>query len=171
MHILLFIFIAVLLFIVYIISLREEKKAKSKYEPRGKLEEYCANEKDRRRCRRFETMLDVKYKLLKSSKSNSAFSSKNISEVGIGILTYEIIPKNALLEMDIAVPTQKEPLIIKGKVAWCEGCEGIRRFDKEGKRVFLIGVEFFETDKNQRAKLIEYISTHLASKDEKELPD
>ncbi|MDP3786958.1 MAG: PilZ domain-containing protein [Candidatus Omnitrophota bacterium] len=171
MHILFFIFLAVLLFIIYIISSREEKKAKSKYEPRGKLEEYCANEKNRRRCQRFETTLDVKYKLLKSSKSNPAFSSKDISEVGIGILTYEIIPKDALLEMDIAIPTQKEPLRIKGKVAWCEGCEGAKRLDKEGKRVFMIGVEFFETDKDQRAKLIEYINTHLVSKNEKELQD
>ncbi|MDP2942540.1 MAG: hypothetical protein Q8O36_03420, partial [Candidatus Omnitrophota bacterium] len=60
---------------------------------------------------------------------------------------------------------------IKGKVAWCEGCEGAKRLDKEGKRVFMIGVEFFETDKDQRAKLIEYINTHLVSKNEKELQD
>ena len=167
MHILFFIFLAVLLFIIYIVSSREEKNAKSKYEPRGKLEEYCANENNRRRCRRFETTLDVKYKFLKSSNSNPALSSKNISEFGIGILTYEIIPKDTLLEMDIAVPTQKEPLRVKGKVAWCEGCEGGARFDEEGKRVFLIGIEFFEADKDQKVKLIEYINTHLAGKNEK----
>lgn len=169
MYILFFILVAVLLFIIYIISWREEKKTKAKYEPRGKMEEYCANEKNRRRCQRFETTLDVKYKLLKSSKSNLTLSSKNISEFGIGILTYEIIPKDTLLEMDIVIPTQKEPLRINGEVAWCEGCEGAKRFDKEGKRVFMIGVEFFETDKDQRSKLIDYINTHLARENEKEL--
>lgn len=164
MHILLFIFIAVLLFIIYILSSQEEKKAKSKYESRGKLEEYCVNEKDRRRCQRFNTTLDVKYKLLKSSRSNPTTSSKNISESGIGILTYEIIPKGSLMEMEIAIPNHKEPLRIKGKAAWCEGGEGEEQFDKDRKRVFLIGVEFFETDKDQRSKLVDYINTHLVSK-------
>lgn len=168
MHILLFIFIAVLLLIIYNLSSKEERKARSKYEPRGKLEEYCADEKDRRRCQRFDTTLDVKYKLLKSSKANPASGSKDISEAGIGILTYEIIPKDSLIEIEIAIPIQRESLRMKGKVAWCEGGEGAGRFDKEGKRVFLIGVEFFETDKDQKAKLIEYINTHLVSKKDRE---
>ncbi len=162
MYIIFFICIAILLFIIYILSSKENRKTQSKYEPRGKLEEYCANEKNRRRCQRFDTSLDVKYKLLKSSKSNSASSSKNISEVGIGILTYELIPKDSLMEIEIAIPTQKEPLRIKGKVAWCEGCEKGARFDKEGRRVFLVGIEFLETDRSQNAKLVEYITTHLA---------
>lgn len=170
MHILLFVFIAVLLLIIYNLSSKEERKTRSKYESKGKIEEYCADEKDRRRCQRFETTLDVKYKLLKSSRSNPTTSSKNISESGIGILTYEIIPKDSLVEIEIAVPTQKEPLRIKGKVAWCEGCEGAGRFDKEGKRVFLIGVEFFETDKDQRSELVNYINAHLVSKKDRESP-
>ncbi len=171
MYIFFSVFLVVLLLIIYVISSREEKKSRSKYEPRGKLEEYCADENNRRRCRRFEAALDVKYKFLKSSKANPALSSKNISEFGIGLLTYEIMPKGTLLGMDISIPTQKEPLSIKGRVAWCEGYEGAKRFDSEGKRVFLIGIEFFEADKGQRAKLIEYINSHLAGKNEKELQD
>lgn len=164
MHIISIILIAVLLFIIYILSSKEEKKTKAKYEPKGKLEEYCVDEKDRRRCRRFETALDVKYKLLKSSGSNPVANAKNISESGIGVLTYEIIPKGNLIEMEIAIPSQKKPLNIKGKVAWCEGCKGTERFDKNGKRVFLIGIEFLETDKDQKSKLVEYIDTYLAGK-------
>jgi c-di-GMP-binding flagellar brake protein YcgR len=169
MHILFFIFTIVLLLVIYVIYSREEKKEKSKYKPHGKLEEYCVNEKNRRRCRRFETALDVKYKFLNSSRSNTTLIGKNISEGGIGILTYEMIPKDTLLEMDIAIPAQKEPLRIKGEVAWCEGYDAAQRFDKEGKRVFLVGIEFFEAEKEQRAKLTEYINTHLADKNEKEL--
>ena len=44
------VFIAIVLFLIYILSLKEERKISEKFAPRGKVEEYCAGEKDRRRC-------------------------------------------------------------------------------------------------------------------------
>lgn len=159
MQIFFFIAIAVLLFIIYILSSMEEKRLKDRYEPRGKVEEYCFfNGSERRRCQRVEAKIDVKYRLLKSSGLNLAHSSKNISEVGIGILIYEILPVNTLMELEIAVPSDKNPLIIKGRVAWCDSSE---QMDKDGRRVFLTGIEFIDADTKQKDILTKCISSRL----------
>ncbi len=164
MQILFFIFIAILLFVIYILASKEERKIRSKYEPRGKLEEYCASGHDRRQCRRFDTELDIKYRLLKSAASHSATSSKNISKLGVSILVYEILPKGSPVEIEMAVPNSKEPISIKGKIAWCEEAE---RLNKDGKRAFLAGVEFLDTKDDNQAKLFDYINTHLSKSEEK----
>lgn len=159
MQIFFFIAIAVLLFIIYILSSREEKRLKDRYEPRGRVDEYCFfNGSERRRYQRVETTIDVKYRLLKSSGLNLAHSSKNISEVGIGILIYEILPVDTLMELEITVPNNKNPLIIKGRVAWCKTTE---EMDKEGRRVFLTGIEFVNANKKQKDMLTECINGHL----------
>lgn len=159
MHILFFTFIAILLFAIYILTAREEKKFKSKYEPKGKLEEYSSDGRERRRYKRFDTELDVKYRLLKSLNSHSSTNGKNISKGGIAILTYEIFPKETILEIEISMPDSNSPINIKGKVAWCEE-KG--QLDSDGKRSFLAGIEFIDIKDEQQAKLSDYINTHLS---------
>ena len=75
---------------------------------------------------------------------------------------YEILPKDSLIDMEISVPNSKETMKLRGKVAWCEGCNGIERLDGDGKRTFLIGIEFVESDQKHRDILMEYIDKHLA---------
>ncbi|MFH0772532.1 MAG: PilZ domain-containing protein [Candidatus Omnitrophota bacterium] len=156
MQILFFIFIAILLIIIYFLSSDEDKKTGAKNEHSGKLEEYWA-EKERRRCQRFETMLNVSYKLLKSSEDHSAASSKNISEVGICVLTYEMLPINSPIEIKIALPDTRELIDVKGKVVWREESE---KEDKDGKRSFLIGVEFVDFDQKHKDKLMSYMNAY-----------
>ena len=158
------VFIAIVLFLIYILSLKEERKISEKFAPRGKVEEYCAGEKDRRRCERFDTELDLKYNLIPSTKSDFTTNTKNISKTGISILVYEILPKDSLIDMEISVPNSKETMKLRGKVAWCEGCNSIERLDKDGKRTFLIGIEFVESDKKHQDTLMEYIDRHLSKK-------
>lgn len=157
---------AIVLFVIYILSSKEQKKISEKFALRGKVEEYCDVEKDRRRCERLETELDVKYNLIPSLKPNFSTNARNISKSGISILVYEILPKGSLIDMEISVPDSKEAIKLRGKVAWCEGCSGPERFDKGGKRVFIVGVEFVDTDKKQQQTLMEYIRGHIP-KDEK----
>ncbi len=160
MQILFFVFIAILLFVIYILSSKEEEKVKSKYEHRGKLKEYWTVGKEQRRTQRFNITLDVSYKLLRSSQPNASTSSKDISEGGICIQSYEILPKGTPLETTINVPKSKEPVSIKGRVAWCEE---VGQLDKDGKRTFSTGIEFLEMDKKQRERLLDYINSISAA--------
>lgn len=157
---------AIVLLVIYILSSREQKKINEKFAPRGKVEEYCAVEKDRRSCKRLETELDVTYNLIPSLKPDFSTNTRNISKSGISILVYEILPRGSLIDMEVSVPNSKEAIKIRGKVAWCEGCNGPERFDKDGKRTFIVGIEFVDTDKKQQEALTEYIHRHT-SKDEK----
>lgn len=158
-----FIFLSIVLFIIYILSTKEEKKAKLRYAPKGKVEEYWSA-KERRRVERYEMMLDVKYKLLKSPKLKLTTSSKNISEDGICILAHEILPKDSITELEIILPNAKEPIHAKGVVAWCED---IGQVGTDGKRAFLTGISFINIVNEDKARLINYISTHLAAKGDK----
>lgn len=149
-----FIFLTIVLFIIYILSTKEEKKIRKKYELKGKVEEYWSG-KNRRKVERIEKMLDVKYKLLKSPKVKSATRSKNISEEGICILAYEILPKDSTLELEIAVPSQKEPICTKGSVAWIEEAGQV---DADKRRSFLTGIKFIEIDNKDKINLVNFIN-------------
>lgn len=158
-----FIFLAILLFVIYILSTKEEKKARSKYAPKGKVEEYWSA-KERRRVERYDMMLDVNYKLLKSPKLKLTTSSKNISEDGICILAHEILPKDSTMELEIVLPNSKETIRAKGAVAWCEDAGQI---GADEKRTFLTGIRFIDIVNEDKAKLVNYINTHLAAKGDK----
>lgn len=164
MAILYFLFLATLLYVIYIFSTREEM-GKAKYGHTGVLEEYWSKN-DRRRGKRFDTALDVKYKLLKSSKINLGTKSKNISEVGICISEYEILPVDCILHLEINIPTQKEPFAAKGKVTWCREAE---HTDKNGRRSFKAGIEFLEMEEKQKEGLLNFLRSHFKAEDEKEL--
>ncbi|OGX27394.1 MAG: hypothetical protein A2879_04565 [Omnitrophica WOR_2 bacterium RIFCSPHIGHO2_01_FULL_49_10] len=154
---------AIVFFVIYILSAREQKKMNEKFATRGKVEEYCAGEKDRRKCERFDTELDLKYNLISSSKSDFSTNTRNISKSGISILVYEILPKDSLIDMEISIPNSKEIIKLRGKVAWCEGCNGQERRDKDGKRTFIVGIELVDTEKKYQEALTEYIHKHLSN--------
>lgn len=155
-----FIFIAIVLFVIYILSTKEEKRTKDKYAPKGKVEEYWSG-KERRKVERLEAMLDVRYKLLKSTKLKLATRSKNISEDGICILASEILSKDSVIELEVFIPSTKEPIRAKGQVAWQEDKSQINEI---GKRTFVTGVKFLEIEDMDKYKLVDYINNHLTKK-------
>lgn len=156
MHILFFIIITILLVVIYILSSREENKTNVKYEHKGKLEEYWV-EKERRKCQRLDAVLDIKYKLLKSTVTHSRTRSKNISEVGMCILTYEMLPIGSPIEIKIALSESKELIEVKGNVAWCQESE---KKEQDGRRSFLTGVKFAEIDKKHKDGLLAYMNAY-----------
>ena len=110
----------------------------------------------------FDTELDLKYNLISFSKSSFSTNTRDISKAGISILVYEILPKDSLLEMEILVPNSKEVIKLRGRVAWCEDRNGVERFDKDGKRTFLSGVELADTGKKHQEIFTEYIKKYLS---------
>lgn len=159
------ILIALVLFVVYTLFSGEEKKINEKSAPRGKIQEYCAEGKEeRRKYQRFDIELELKYNLVSASKSIYSTSSKNVSKGGISLLVYEILPKDSLIEMEISVPGEKNVLRAKGRVVWCEDQNSPEHLDKTGKRTFTAGIEFVDTDKNEKSILMDYINKHQTQK-------
>jgi c-di-GMP-binding flagellar brake protein YcgR len=154
---------AVVLFIIYVLSSREDRDIKDRFAPHGKVEGFYSGGSERRKSERFDAELDVKYSVLKSSPASLRTNIKNISESGVAVLLYEILPKNSVVDMDIALPEKKENVKIKGRVAWCDDRNGPERFDKDGRRTFIAGIEFVETDEKQKNRIVSYINSRLAS--------
>lgn len=155
---------AVVLFVIYVLSSKEDKDVNDRFAPRGKVEGYYSGGAERRKSERFDAELDVKYSVSRSSPGNLRTNSKNISQSGVAVLLYEILPKNSLVDMEIAFPGKKECARIRGRVAWCEDRNGSERFDKEGRRTFIAGIEFVETDEKQKNLLMSCINSGLVSK-------
>jgi len=153
---------AIVLFVIYLLFSRENKKANDKFAPRGKIEEYFSDEKERRRCKRFDVELEVRYNRIGIQKSSLSTKSKNISKIGIAILVYEILPKDSFIEMEMSIPGEKQAIKLKGRVAWCEDRGGAENLDKDGKRAFTAGIEFTDIDKKHQDILIDYINKHLS---------
>lgn len=160
--IIVFVITAAVLLAIFILSSREEKEIEEKHAPHGKLEEYYPGIRDRRKSQRFDVELDVKYNLLKRSAPRFSTNSKNISEVGVAILIYEMLPKGSIIEMEIGIPDSTETLKIKGEVIWCEDRKGPERYDKDGKRTFVAGIKFLEVDARQKELLLGYMNKRLS---------
>lgn len=150
-----FIFLAILLFVVYILATREERKARAKYEPKGKVDEYWSG-KERRRVERIEARLDVKYRLIISPKMKITASSKNLSKDGICILAQEILPKDSMIAIEIFIPNIRESIHAKGAVSWSKD---MGQLDADGKRTFSTGIKFVEINDKEKMSLINYINT------------
>lgn len=162
--ILVLILTAAVLFVIYLLFSREDKQIRDGHAPKGKIEGYYEGSRDRRRSQRFDTELEIKYNLLKSQPSKIQANSKNISESGVAVVVYEMLPKDSAIEMEIALPGKKENLRTKGRVAWCEDNKDPQLSDKAGRRSFVAGIEFIDTDKHQKEQLLGYINSHLAKK-------
>ena len=158
--IIVFLITALLLIVIYFLSFKEDRKERQSHAPHGKVEKFYQGIRDRRRAQRLEADLDVKYNLQKAPSRFMA-KSKNISEVGIAVLIYEILPKDSLLEMEIRLPGTDEPLKVKGRITWCENRDGAERLSADGRRTFMAGIEFVENNERQRRQLLDYISKRL----------
>ncbi|MFA5094505.1 MAG: PilZ domain-containing protein [Candidatus Omnitrophota bacterium] len=151
------------LFVIYVLSSKEDRDIKDKYALHGKVEGYYSGSAERRRSERVNAELDVKYNLLKAAPPKFTANSRNISESGVAVILYEILPKNSLINMEISIPENSESIKTKGRVIWCEDRSGPERIDKDGRRTFVAGIEFAETDGKNKERLISYIKSRLAS--------
>lgn len=151
------------LFIIYILSSKEDRAISDKYALHGKVEGYYSGSPERRRSERVNAELDVKYSLLKSAPPKLNANSRNISESGIAVVLYETLPKNSMLDIEIYIPETRASVRTKGRVVWCEERNGPEHLDKDGRRTFTAGIEFAETDGKNKERLISYIKGRLAS--------
>ncbi|MFA4982515.1 MAG: PilZ domain-containing protein [Candidatus Omnitrophota bacterium] len=151
------------LFVIYVLSSKEDRDINDKYALHGKVEGYYSGSPERRRSERVNAELDVKYSLLKASPPKLTANSRNISQSGVAVILYEILPKDSMIDMEIFIPESKESIKTKGRVVWCEDLKGPERLDKDGRRTFVAGVEFAETDGKNKERLISYIKNRLVS--------
>lgn len=111
----------IILIIIGVIT-REERQLKKEALPEGKLHQIWTGQ-ERRRFKRFDVALDVRYKLLKNGIAYGEANTINISSVGVCLITYERPDKDSLIEIMIEHSPKNILSIFHGQVVWVEEME------------------------------------------------
>ncbi len=113
--------------------------------------------RERRRYIRLDASLVVRYKILHGKLSEDQTLSKNISSGGICVPLKERIPTGVHLDMEINLPTEKQPIKLIGEVVWQKEIPNERGGLDTGIRYVKINIL-------DRQKITNYILTRLKIK-------
>jgi len=111
--------------------------------------------KEKRKYIRLDAKLDFIYKIRGARGSGEKGATKNISPAGICGLLNKQIKKGDWLELNMRVPTVKDPMPAVAKVIWTAG-------EEAGKIV--AGIKFEKIDAETKNKFMEYICELMFSK-------
>jgi len=111
---------------------------------------------ERRKFPRFNFLVDVSFKKKTSILKEKLSLTKNISGVGVCLISYDELKESDVLDLQIYFPDTKEPMKVMGRVVWVK--EFVIGDPLKGKR-FDVGVEFLGLDE----KAMQKINQHLFS--------
>jgi len=113
-----------------------------------------ANREERRKFPRFNLLVDVSFKKKASFKKEKFSVTKNISGVGVCLISYEELKEGDDLELKVFMPESKKPMKVMGRVAW------VRQFiigdPQEGMR-YDVGVEFLDISEEEKEKINQHL--------------
>ena len=141
--------------------LREKKHTD---EITGELDSYYSILKERRKTIRVNKQLNVICRVIEKPDSRwSAFTfSKDISGEGICLSLPEILPEDAVVNLEFDLPGGKH-ILAQGKVVWAKEAESPAA---GGKRVFTAGVKFVKINNKHKNDLVNFITSSLAVKEQ-----
>jgi c-di-GMP-binding flagellar brake protein YcgR len=113
---------------------------------------------EQRKYIRLPDSLIIGYRVVNSFLRSSS-RSKDISEGGVCLSSFQRFDRGVVLELKIQLPEFIEPIIVVGEVKWL-------RETGDAQLPFLLGVKFIKIDPRERDKLCEHI--HRVSQDKKE---
>jgi len=93
-------------------------------------------EKERRKFKRFDTYMSVKYEAPKSGKGTNGVSlSKDLCREGLKINSQNSIDEGSLLDLEITIPDDPRPIVTSGEVMWSRPCDGKKQGFDQGVRL------------------------------------
>jgi hypothetical protein len=122
---------------------------------------------ERRVFPRFNLLVDVSFNkasdgVAPGGKENLTVT-RNVSSGGVCLIAYEEVKQDDILDLSIFLPEEKEPMKIRGRVAWVKEFS-IGEDPEVGKR-YDAGVEFIEVNDEKLAVLKNYLFTHSLAKE------
>ena len=110
-------------------------------------------EKERRKFKRFDAYMSVKFKLEEPKSMRGICLSKDLSREGMKIATNENLASGALLDLEIDIPDDPKPVSTTGKVVWQRKLAG-------GERNYEYGVRFVSMDPVDKFRVLDYAYNH-----------
>lgn len=125
----------------------------------GELDSYYLRLKEKRRTIRLNKRLDVACKVTERPESYWSVFSKDISGDGICLYLPEILPQDAVVDLEIGIPGEKH-ILAHGQVVWVRE---IQTPSAEGKRQFNAGIKFIKINPGDKDNLVSFIKASVKS--------
>lgn len=81
-------------------------------------------EKEKRKFKRFDAFMSVRFKVAEPLKITGISLSKDLSREGMKITSTEPIKEGTMLDMEIDIPDDPKPVFSTGEVIWSKRLEG-----------------------------------------------
>jgi hypothetical protein len=157
-----FILCGIVLFLtaVALAVIRERQHYKAKYPYEVEKKEKSAKAKESRRAKRVAYEKDVKYSHTDPPYTEGTAKGKDLHHEGAGIMmpVHAKVKQGTMLDLELFLEGEKDPLRVQGEVVWTEGLE-----DEKMEKLSLIseffarrvGLKFKDIDeeKQQRIKI------------------
>jgi len=125
----------------------------------GELDTYYSTLKERRKTIRFNKRLSVACKVIGRPDSRWSVFNKDISGEGICLHMPEILPQDAVVDLEVGMPGKKH-IIARGKVVWVKETDTP---DSEEKRRFDTGIKFIKIRPKDKDELVNFIKGSLTT--------
>lgn len=106
-------------------------------------------EKEKRKFKRFDAYMSVRYRIAEPHKIAGLSLSKDLSREGIKITTNESLREGTILDLEIDIPDDPKPVFSTAEVMWTRKLEG------EDKN-FEQGVKFLMMDPVDKFRVLDY---------------
>lgn len=118
--------------------------------------------KMRRKFKRLDIHLNIKYKISGDKKKNKAYTGEilNISAAGLYLYTKDTLPMNTIIDMEISMPGKKAPLHTNGKVIYLADKE-IQPHAYPG-----MGISFSHLTPEKERAIIDFIDKNIINRAE-----
>ena len=106
-------------------------------------------EKERRKFKRFDAFMSVKYQVPEKTDLQGISLSKDLSREGLKMNSPVDLEEGALVDLEINIPDDPKPVQTSGKVMWSRPAEGENQgFDQ--------GIRFLMMDPVDKFRVLDY---------------
>jgi len=106
-------------------------------------------EKERRKFKRFDAYMSVKYKMQEPTDCSGVCLSNDLSRDGMKLTTGAKLNKGTLVDLQIDIPDDPKPVYTTSEIVW------VRRL-KESQHDYELGIRFLMMDPVDKFRILDY---------------
>ena len=132
------------------IVLREERLASQGRVPLGRLRRLWMRGKERRRAPRYRVNWPVHVQRAINVPPKKAARTRDLSYTGAALIVDALFEIGSQIQLEVALPSHPAPLTTIALVIWCKE---MPKSNREGRRIFYMGVQFTDLDPADQSKI------------------
>jgi len=110
-------------------------------------------EKERRKFKRFDAYMSVRYQLPNTEEGRGIALSKDLSREGLKFNSPVHLPEGSILDLELDIPDDPKPVRTAGKIVWSEVSPG----KDQG---YDVGIRFTMMDPVDKFRVLDYAYNH-----------